>query len=98
MLKRAEKVSPKADLGCSFDAKIIQLLHITRVCAAKGRDKRSFCCDHGEWDPPPPPSPQSCLKGSGTNSCEVASILALKPHLGGSKGLAYFWNLLIKNL
>lgn len=47
-----------------------------------------------EWEPPL----QSCLKGNGTNSCEVASILALKPHLSGSKGLAYFWNLLIRNL
>lgn len=94
MLRRAEKVSPKAELGCSFDAKIIQLLHIT-VCTAKGRDKRSFCYDHGVVGTPPP---QSCFKGNGTNSCEVASILALKPHLGGSKGLAYFWNLLIKNL
>lgn len=53
MLRRAEKVSPKAELGCSFDAKIIQLLHITRVCAAKGRDKRSFCCDHGGVGNPP---------------------------------------------
>lgn len=52
MLRRAEKVSPKAELGCSFDAKIIQLLHIT-VCTAKGRDKRSFCYDHGVVGTPP---------------------------------------------